>query len=36
MQIPDNGCLKILTNGSVILATPELMFCWAMRESAKV
>ena len=36
IQIQDSGSLKILKNGSVILATPELMFSWVMQESAKV
>ena len=36
IQIQDSGCLMILTTGSVILATPELMFSSVMQESAKV
>ena len=36
MKIQDSGCLTILTNGSVILATPELMFSSVMQESVRV
>jgi len=36
IEIPGSGSLMILTGGSVILATPELMFSWVMQESAKV
>ena len=36
MKIQGNGCLKILTNGSVILVIPELTFFWVMQALAKV
>ena len=36
METLGNGCLKILTNGSVILVIPELTFSWAMQVLAKV
>ena len=36
IQTQDSGCLMILTSGSVILVTLELMFSWVMLESAKV
>ena len=32
----DSGCLMILTSGSVILVTLELMFSWVMQVSVKV
>ena len=35
-KIQDNGCLRILTNGSVILATPERMFSLVTRVSERV
>ena len=36
IKIQDSGFLTILTNGSVILATPELMFSSVMQESVRV
>ena len=36
IKIQDSGCLKILTNGSVTLSTPELTFSSAMQESVRV
>ena len=36
METLGNGCLKILTNGSVMLVIPELTFFWAMQVLAKV
>ena len=36
IKIQGSGCLKILTNGSVTLATPELMFSSGMQESVRV
>lgn len=36
IKIQGSGCLKILTNGSVTLATPERMFFWETQESVRV
>ena len=36
IKILDSGCLTILTNGSLILATPELTFSSGMQESVRV
>ena len=36
IKIPENGFLMILTNGSVILATPEHMFSLVMQVSERV
>ena len=36
MKTLGNGCLKILTNGSVILMIPEHTFSWVMQVLAKV
>ena len=36
IKIQGNGCLKILTNGSVILVIPEHTFSWVMQVLAKV
>ena len=36
MKIQDNGFLRILTNGSVILATPERMFSLVTQVSERV
>ena len=36
MKIPENGFLMILTNGSVILATPERMFSLVTQVSERV
>ena len=36
MDTLGNGCLKILTNCSVILVIPEHTFSWMMQELAKV
>ena len=36
IKIQDSGCLTILTNGSLILATPELTFFSVMQESVRV
>ena len=36
IKIQDSGCLTILINGSVILATPELTFSLEMQGSVRV
>ena len=36
IRIQGSGCLKILTNGSVTLAAPELTFSSGMQESVRV
>ena len=36
IKIQGSGCLKILTYGSVALATPELTFSSGMQESVRV
>ena len=36
IKIQGSGCLKILTNGSVTQATPELTSSSAMQESVRV
>ena len=36
IKIQDSGYLTILTNGSLILATPELTFSSVMQESVRV